>query len=126
MNESNDPRAWIIYADEDYTLARSALLRKKPLTHGACFHAQQCAEKYLKAVLISKDRAFPKTHDLVALTDLCIQSGVIVPIDADALDSLSEYAVRVRYPGVEPTLGEAQEAMETAKLVRQYVRKLLG
>jgi HEPN domain-containing protein len=39
---------WVEYAEEDYLVARSTLRRKKPLTHSACFHAQQCAEKYLK------------------------------------------------------------------------------
>ncbi len=125
MNETTDPRAWMAHA-EDFALARSALRRKKPLTRGACFHAQQCAEKYLKAALVSRDIMFPKTHDLMTLIDLCVQAGIIVPIDTDALDSLSDYAVRIRYPGVEPTLKETRQAMETAKLVRQYVRKLLG
>lgn len=62
----------------------------------------------------------------MTLLDLCAPAGVIVPIDPDALDSLSDYAVRIRYPGVEPTLKETRQAIETAKLVRHYVRKLLG
>ena len=97
MNKTADPLAWIALAEEDYLLARSALHRKKPLRYGACFHAQQCAEKYLKAVLVLHRKAFPKTHDLLALSDLCAQAGVIVPIDPDELDRLSAHAVQVRY-----------------------------
>jgi HEPN domain-containing protein len=44
MSENTDVQAWIARAEEDYVLARSALRRKKPLTYGATFHAQQCAE----------------------------------------------------------------------------------
>ena len=54
MTEINDPLAWAAHAEEDLALARTALRRKQPLASGACFHAQQCAEKYMKALLISK------------------------------------------------------------------------
>jgi len=50
MSESTDPQAWVLRAEEDYLLCRSALRRKVPLRYGATFHAQQCAEKYLKAL----------------------------------------------------------------------------
>ena len=100
--------------------------RKKPLTYGATFHAQQCAEKYLKAALIAQGQAFPKTHDLLALSDLCTQAGLLLEVDADLLDTLSSYAVRVRYPGADPTPEEARHALEIAKVVRRSVRKLLG
>lgn len=126
MSKTTDPLAWAALAEEDYLLARSALQRKKPLRYGACFHAQQCAEKYLKAILVFRERAFPKTHDLLALSNLCTQAGVIVPINPDELDRLSACAVQVRYPGDEPTLEEARQAMETAKAVRRFARKFLG
>jgi len=126
MSKTADPLAWVALAEEDYLLARSASRRKKPLRYGACFHAQQCAEKYLKAVLVLNRKAFPKTHDLLALSDLCAQAGVIMPIDPDELDRLSAYAVQVRYPGEEPTLEEARHAMEIAKAVRRFARRLLG
>ena len=54
MSESTDPLAWVHRAEEDWLLARSALRRKVPLIYGATFHAQQCAEKYLKALLVSR------------------------------------------------------------------------
>lgn len=65
MSALLDPFAWVARAEEDYRLAQSALRRKQPLLYGVCFHAQQCAEKYLKALLVSRGRDFPKTHDLV-------------------------------------------------------------
>ncbi len=60
MTEVNDPLAWAERAEEDFILARAALRRKQPLTSGVCFHAQQCAEKYMKALLISKAWSSPK------------------------------------------------------------------
>jgi HEPN domain-containing protein len=75
MPEVNDPFAWVAHAEEDFTLARAALRRKQPLAFGACFHAQQCAEKYIKALLISKGADFPKTHDLLMLSNLCSSNG---------------------------------------------------
>lgn len=71
MTEANDPLAWVTRAEEDFALAQAALRRKQPLVSGACFHAQQCAEKYMKALLISKGADFPKTHDLLLLNNLC-------------------------------------------------------
>ncbi len=126
MNKTTDPLAWAALAEEDYLMAQLALRHERPLRYGACFHIQQCAEKYLKAILVFQRQAFPKTHDLLALSDLCTRAGIIVPIDPDELDRLSAYAVQVRYPGEEPTLEEAQDAMETAKAARRFVRKLLG
>ncbi len=125
MNEINNPSAWAARAEEDYSLARSALRRKNPLISGACFHAQQCAEKYLKAVLVAKGQAFPKTHDLLALKDLCTQAGQFLAVDANQLDVLSSYAVQVRYPGAYPMLEEARQALETAKVVRRLAKRLL-
>lgn len=52
---------------EDYAVALSALLGRNPLTSTACFHAQQCAEKYLKGLLVSRGITFPKAHDLIFL-----------------------------------------------------------
>ena len=67
---------WVARAEEDFTLARSALRRKRPLIYGATFHAQQCVEKYLKALLVARGLTFPRTHDLAALSDLCLQGGM--------------------------------------------------
>lgn len=47
----DDPTAWINLAEEDWQLAKSLLRRKRPSPTHICFHAQQSAEKYLKALL---------------------------------------------------------------------------
>jgi HEPN domain-containing protein len=83
MSESTDLPAWVHRAEEDWLLARSALRRKVPLIYGATFHAQQCAEKYLKALLVSRRQACPRTHDVAALHDLCRRHGLHIPVDPD-------------------------------------------
>lgn len=44
----------------------------------------------------------------------------------EKLVNLSEYAVEVRYPGVETTEEEARESFETCKEIRRLVRKYFG
>ena len=126
MTEANDPLAWAARAEEDFVLARTALRRKQPLASGACFHAQQCAEKYIKAMLISKGADFPKTHDLLLLNNLCSTKGILLEVNPRHLNTLSDYTVRTRYPGNDPTVEDAREAIELAKLVRNFARKFLG
>jgi len=125
MSDPTDPLAWMQRAEEDWLLARSALRRKVPLIYGATFHAQQCVEKYLKALLLSCRQAFPRTHDLIALHDLCMRNSISVPVDQDKLERLAAYAVQVRYPGEEPTLDEAREAVQIAQEVRRWARAVL-
>jgi HEPN domain-containing protein len=119
-------QAWAERAEEDYLLALSAMRRKSPLTYDATFHAQQCIEKYLKALLISRQVAFPRTHDLAALGVLCQRARIILPIDDDALELLTAYAVETRYPGAQPTLEESKEAVKLARIVRRFIKRTLS
>ena len=51
---------WISYAEEDLSLARFALEMPGSRPYRLiAFHAQQCAEKYLKAYLVYHDIDFP-------------------------------------------------------------------
>ena len=64
---------WVEKAEGDYASAQRELrARKSPNYDSACFHAQQCAEKYLKARLQEAEISFPKTHDLTKLLDLLL------------------------------------------------------
>lgn len=126
MSDITDPFAWVQRAEEDYAAALSAVRRKRPLTYVACFHAQQCAEKYLKAILVAKQVAFSRTHDLLLLNDQCERAGILLGLDAKSLNTLSDHAVKVRYPGDDPTPEQAREALAIAKTVRHFVRAYLG
>jgi HEPN domain-containing protein len=122
----DDPLEWIRYAEEDWKLAVSLLRRKHPPSIAICFHAQQSAEKYLKALLLSRRVHFPKTHDLPTLNSLCEQHGILTGFSPRLLTLLTAHAVASRYPGEEPTLEEARESVEIAKTVRRFARRWLG
>jgi len=126
MSDAADPKAWVEKAEEDYAVVRSALRRKKPLLYAACFHSQQCAEKYLKALLVAKGAKVAKTHDLLLLSQQCEKAGILLAMDPKRLNDLSDYAVQTRYPGDALTLEEARDALEIAKAVRRFARKFLN
>lgn len=96
------------------------------MTYGATFHAQQCAEKYIKALLAFRKVQFPRIHDLAALNTLCQANGIFLPIKEEYLELLTAYAVEVRYPGAQPTLEDAKESFEIAKTIRKFARTFLG
>ena len=61
-------REWVEKAEQDWnSLHREIRARKNPNYDAACFFAQQCVEKYLKARLNEGSVQFHKTHDLEAL-----------------------------------------------------------
>lgn len=126
MKDNNDLAVWIDHAEDDFNAAGKLLRGKKPSIYGACFHAQQCAEKYMKAILVFREQRFPMTHDLVIINILLQQVGVDMKISEDHLELLSSYAVRARYSGETPELDDAKEALLIAKQVRAFARKFLG
>ena len=126
MNATNEFNDWVEYAEEDFTVAKSTLKRSKPLTTSSCFHSQQCAEKYMKAMLVAKDFEFPKTHDLLILDALCNKAGILTGYTKEDLGRLSGYAVHTRYPGNQPTREDAKEALEIVSNVRRFARSFLG
>jgi HEPN domain-containing protein len=95
-------------------------------TDAVCFHAQQCVEKYLKALLVLKAIDFEKTHDIGDLVGL-LPPRLRPRIKPDDEDTLTTYATLTRYPGpyAEPTLSDARDAVGVARRVRTFVRKHL-
>ena len=126
MKDDNDLNVWIDHAEDDFNATGKLLRGKKPSIYGACFHAQQCAEKYMKAILVFREQRFPMTHDLIILNTLLQQAGVDMNISEDFLELLSSYAVRARYSGETPEMNDAKEALKIAKQVRAFSRKFLG
>ena len=117
------PLAWLQRARSDLQLGRAALNTRGVLPEDAAFHAQQCAEKALKALLLHHEVAFPKTHNIEVLLDLLKAQGLNIPKGVDESFELSEYAVQTRYPGEwEPvTKAEARKSIDRAALVLTWV-----
>jgi HEPN domain-containing protein len=66
---------WVAKAEGDFATAQRELnATEQPNYDAVCFHAQQCAEKYLKAFLQEADVSFPRTHDLADLLSLTLSN----------------------------------------------------
>jgi HEPN domain-containing protein len=118
---------WVAKAEGDFaSAARDLRARKAPNYDAACFHAQQCAEKYLKARLQEANAPFPRTHDLEVLLDL------LLPIEPGwnalrpAAQLLTSLAVDVRYPGYTADKAKARDALRGCQALRDAARRSLG
>jgi HEPN domain-containing protein len=120
-------KEWVRKAEEDYEVALT-LVRKRtsPTPNAVCFHCQQCAEKYLKALLVKGGVMFSRTHDLRELRRLALGVEPSVDLVTDLLLQLNPYAVELRYPGEEATVQEARDAVAALREVRRFVRGRLG
>ena len=130
MPGTRDPEGvvgeWVRKADNDLTNAEHTLtLGDRAPADTICFHAQQCVEKYLKALLVHKGVGFAKTHEIADLVAL-LPGEVRPALTAEEQERLTDYIV-ARYPGpYDPiVLDEARRAAEVARRVRDEVRKLL-
>lgn len=118
---------WLEFADEDLKLARHGLT----LTSGVpyrliAYHAQQCAEKYLKAFLVYHEIDFPYTHNIGRLLELCAEKGDWARNLPEA-DELTPFVITARYPSEQETVTreESLRAIEIALKVRETIRKAL-
>jgi HEPN domain-containing protein len=118
---------WVEKAEADFATAQRELAVTQRANYDAvCFHAQQCAEKFLKAFLQESNIPFPRTHDLADLLGL----AVTVEPTWDALEAdlnvLTAFAVEYRYPGESSDPQEAQEAYHKCETIRAIIRRRLG
>ena len=125
-NKPAIPHRWLQNARADMAMARA------PLPRGAtyemlCFHAQQAAEKALKAVLLHVNLDFPFTHDLAALMAL-LPDSIPRPLSPAEIVDLNPYAVATRYPGEEEavTSEEYREAVRVAESVVEWAESVLS
>ncbi len=113
-----DTARWLRYAEEDLITAETYLQDPRVPPRQSCWHAQQAAEKALKAVLIFLQIDFRRTHDLNVLRDLLPESWHLKTALLN-LEDLNRWAVAARYPedGQEATEIDASEAVEQARAV---------
>ncbi len=118
-------KEWIKKAEGDAASARRELaVTIDPNYDAVCFHAQQCIEKYLKACLQNKGVRFPKTHDLMALSNLLQPAASVWP--ENMLARLTAYAVEFRCPGESADKTMAQEAVDDMERLRVIARTELN
>lgn len=123
MNDPTEP--WRTYAREDLNVARHAV--SAGWLHAACFHAQQCGEKWLKALLAHYGQPVPRSHDLDYLADLLEVLAIEVAEIREATLVLTEYAVSSRYPSpLEITTDEAAQAVTYAQRIQEWAETQLA
>lgn len=118
---------WVTKADGDFAvMEREARVRKNPNYDAVCFHAQQCAEKYLKARLCEAEIEFPKIHILATLLDLVLVVEPLWETFREHLIFLTGFAVSFRYPGESADKKTAIEARKLLRLFRRVAREAFG
>ncbi|MCK4458264.1 MAG: HEPN domain-containing protein, partial [Methanosarcinales archaeon] len=88
------------------------------------FHAQQAAEKLLKALLMARNIPYRKTHDLRELIDLIRDRGIRFPESLMEIRTLSPFAVEFRYdylPVEEESPFDRRKALEMVRDLRKWV-----
>jgi len=114
---------WFRKAESDLLIIETCIAAKVETYDACCFHAQQAAEKYLKAYLVSRNISFPKTHDLQLLIKLIIPTNPAFSEILSIAMGLIDYGVTPRYPDLlhEPELADAKKALTDANTIKQFV-----
>jgi HEPN domain-containing protein len=118
---------WLQKADEDLGFAAS-IIEDSPFYAQICFHFQQAAEKYLKAVVVADDLEFQKIHDLVTLLKSCLDRRPELVRLMPECKLLSRFYIDTRYPVHWPTdytKDRAVQAQAAAEAVRDLVKDCL-
>jgi len=119
-------KEWVRKAEADYQLAVQLAGGSRPFHDQLCFHCQQSAEKYLKALLQELGLTIPRTHILRDLVNLLLSHHAeLRPLQRGA-KFLTRFAVETRYPGDRASKREAVAALRWAGKVRAAARALLG
>ena len=119
--------AWLRKAEHDSLNIENNLAAKEIPWDTVCFHAQQVAEKVLKAFLVSRGRDLAKTHDLVALLAQCVEyEANFRGLEADCR-KLTSYGVAARYPDdlFEPSERDGREMVAASQRIRTAILSLL-
>ena len=128
-NQKRLIQAWVSIAENDLLNVRNNLQAENVPWDTVCFHCQQAAEKYLKAILVVHNVEIPRTHDLEALLNIIEGQIPTLGNQRSALQWLTTYAVAVRYPPelLEDTYGpeEGHRTYTIALTVRDACREYL-
>lgn len=117
---------WVHKAEADWLAAHRLDEEQPRLNDAICFHAQQAAEKYLKALLQELGLPVPRIHDLEKLLDLLLPHDSPLRGLRRSSVFLSQFAVDYRYPGESAKTRQAKAALRSVNRVREKLRRRLG
>jgi len=120
-----EPREWLNRARSDLLLSKTK--KEGIYLEDLCFHAQQAAEKAIKALLIKHGIEFPYVHDIAGLFTLLERAGQDLPETVREGEKLTRFAVFTRYPGIAQPISheEYEEAIEIAEEVIRWAKEQL-
>ena len=123
-NVPGSAKEWMDHAQSDLAFAKLAAGNQNILATQICFHAQQSAEKAIKAVLRSRNIDFPLTHDLDVLLELAEKASLSIPTDVQKAGELTPYAVEARYPsGTDSHESDVQSSIQLAEAILNWAAK---
>jgi HEPN domain-containing protein len=115
---------WLIKADNDIKIIEHELMlpESERVNDAVCFHCQQAAEKYLKALLIFDESEVPKTHNIEYIQSLLKERHP--DISEIEVRDLSLFGVDIRYPDnfYQPTNEEVEFYTGLVMKIRDIVK----
>jgi HEPN domain-containing protein len=118
-------------ASKDDLLTIEEIIDNPHLTHIVAFHAQQCVEKAMKAIIEENEIDIPKIHKLLKLYDKV--SFSLDGLDEELMSVLDGLYIESRYPGDmgllphgKPTSADAKEFYDFANNILDKVCGILG
>lgn len=94
-----ETQSWLRKARTDLDAGAYEMTADPPFCADVAFHAQQAAEKAIKAFLTWHAQTFRKTHNLVELGQACAAIDSSLESLLRRCVGLTEYAWKFRYPG---------------------------
>ena len=121
---------WLKAAGDDLKVMEK-IASDEHLTHMVAFHAQQCIEKTLKAVIEEYEIAAVRIHNLERLFEL-VRSLIVIDVDPMLVEMLDKLYIDARYPGDlgllpegKPTLERSHKFLVFAKTVHKTIKHQL-
>ena len=115
-------QGWLRKAAGDLQAAERLLGLQQDDHFTSAFHAQQAAEKFLKAFLVRHQIPFPKTHDIQDLLKLAARVDPTLERELSSAAMVTPFGVEFRYPGDETADRDtAQQALDEASRVQAGV-----
>ena len=125
-------KEWLVAASDDLEVIRR-LIKDNRLTHMVAFHAQQCVEKCLKAIVEEYELTSCKIHNLRRLFDICEDYISFTAEDLDTISLLDTLYIEARYPGElgllpngKPSSEEAYQFMCFAQNIFDYCHNIFS
>ena len=133
LRPREEAEEWLAYAEDDLRMARLGL--EEGIYNQVCFHAQQCVEKCLKALLAKEGRLVPRTHKVDDLWKALPEGarGALSSLEVE-LREMDQYYTVTRYPDALggtrpqglPDQEHAQGALRAAEQCWEVTRQVVA